>query len=151
MTNSAYCAETPVKVGLRRPNPSYGLVGELWRNDHTKMESRGRCLFRPRFRPDWIPPLYPAGIGFGGTRWGCNMYSICAGISCVDVRANRIRLDASLVSAAAVRNVIRLFAVALGGALLAACAQSSVVTQKSEFVAPSRQASLPHNRTASLV
>jgi rare lipoprotein A len=79
------------------------------------------------------------------------MYSICAGISCVDVRANRIRLDASLVSAAAVRNVIRLFAVALGGALLAACAQSSVVTQKSELVAPSRQASLPHNRAASLV
>ena len=79
------------------------------------------------------------------------MYSICAGISCVDVRANRIRLDASLVSATAVRSVIRPFAVALGGALLAACAQSSVVTQRSELVAPSRQASLPHNRTASSV
>jgi rare lipoprotein A len=79
------------------------------------------------------------------------MYSICAGISCVDVKANRIRIDASLVSAAAVRNVIRLFAVALAGALLAACAQSSVVTKNSELVAPSRQASVQHNRTASLV
>jgi rare lipoprotein A len=75
----------------------------------------------------------------------------CAGSSCVDVRANRIRLDASLVSAAAARNVIRLFAVALAGALLAACAQSSVVTKNSEFVAPSRQASVQHTRTTSLV
>jgi rare lipoprotein A len=79
------------------------------------------------------------------------MSSICAGISCVDVRANGIRIGASVVSAAAVRNVIRLFAVALGGALLAACAQSSVVTKNSEFVAPSREASLQHHRTASYV
>ena len=49
----------------------------------------------------------------------------CAGISYVDSKANRIRLDALLVSAAAVRNVIRLIVVALTGALLAACAQSS--------------------------
>jgi rare lipoprotein A len=79
------------------------------------------------------------------------MYSICAGISCVGVKANRVRIGASRVSAAPVRNVIRLFAVALAGALLAACAQSSVVTQHSELVAPSRQASLQPNRTASLV
>ena len=67
----------------------------------------------------------------------------CAGISCVQIKATRIHPDASLVSAAAVRNVIRLLAVALGGALLAACAQSSVVT--------SRQASLHHDRTTSFV
>jgi rare lipoprotein A len=79
------------------------------------------------------------------------MYSICAGISCVGVKANRVRIGASVVSAAPVRNVIRLSAVALAGALLAACAQSSVVTQHSELVAPSRQASLQHNRTASSV
>jgi rare lipoprotein A len=79
------------------------------------------------------------------------MSSICAGISYVDVKANRIRIGASMVSAVAVRNVIRLFAVALGGALLAACAQSSVVTKNSEFVAPSREASLQHHRTASYV
>jgi rare lipoprotein A len=56
-----------------------------------------------------------------------------------------------VVAGAAVRNVTRLFAVVLGGALLAACAQSSVVTRNSEFVPASRQASLPHNRTASLL
>jgi rare lipoprotein A len=75
----------------------------------------------------------------------------CAGTSCVGVKANRIRIDASQVSAARVRNVVRLFAVGLAGALLAACAQSSVVSKNSEFVAPSRQASLDRNRTASLV
>ena|SRR6202167_6204498 len=76
----------------------------------------------------------------------------CAEISCVISKANRIRLDALLVSAAAVRNVIRLFVVALAGVLLAACAQSSsVVTRNSEFVSSNRQASLEHNRTASIV
>jgi len=72
----------------------------------------------------------------------------CAGILCVDSKANRIRL----VSATVVRNVIRLFVVALAGTLLAACAQSSsVLTGNSEFVTPSRQASLQHNRTASFL
>jgi rare lipoprotein A len=75
----------------------------------------------------------------------------CAGTSCVDIKANRIGLAASLVSAAAVRNVVRLLAVALGGALLAACAQSSVVTQNSGFHGTSRQASLQHQRTTSIV
>ena len=52
----------------------------------------------------------------------------------------------------AVRNVIRLLVVALAGTLLAACAQSSsVITRNSEFVTPSRQASLQHNRTASFL
>src|SRR5258708_5953471 len=109
-------------------------------------------LIRPRFRPYWIPPLWPAGIGFGGTRWGCNMSSIdCAGTSRVGVKAKRIRIGASLVSIAAVRNDIRLFAVALAGSLLAACAQSSAVTKNSEFVAGSREASVQHHRTASSV
>jgi rare lipoprotein A len=75
----------------------------------------------------------------------------CAGTSCIGVKAKRIRIDASLVSAAAVRNVIRLFAVALAGALLAACAQSSAVTKNSEFVAASREASVQHHRMASLL
>ena len=67
----------------------------------------------------------------------------------VAIKANHIP-DASSVSAAHVRNVIHLFAVVLGAASLAACAQSSVV-RNSEFVSPSRQASLQHNRTASFV
>jgi rare lipoprotein A len=71
----------------------------------------------------------------------------CARILCVDIEANPPA--ASLVSTARVWNVIRLFAVALGGALLAACAQSSVVSKNSGFVAPSRHASLQHHRTAS--
>ena len=72
----------------------------------------------------------------------------CAGISRDDSNANRTRPDALL--AAAVRNPIRLLVVALAGALLAACAQSSSV-RNSELVSPSRQASLRHNRTASFL
>ena len=75
----------------------------------------------------------------------------CARTSYVDINANRIHPNAALVLAAGVRNVIQLFAVALGAASLAACAQSSVVTQKSELVAASRQASLEHNRKTSFV
>ena len=41
---------------------------------------------------------------------------------------------------------IRLFAVVLGAASLAACAQSSVVTRNSGFIGSSRQASLEHDR-----
>ena len=74
----------------------------------------------------------------------------CAKSSYVAIKANDIP-DAFSVSGARVRNVIQLFAVVLGAALLAACAQSSVVTRNSEFVGSSRQASLQHNRTASFV
>ena len=84
--------------------------------------------------------------------WGYNMSSI-SGVrtSYVDIRAKRIHLNAPLVSAAGVRNVIQWFAVALVAASLAACAQSSVVTKKSEFLPASRQASLEQNRTTSFV
>src|SRR5205814_10285669 len=71
----------------------------------------------------------------------------CARTSYVDTKANRIHLNALLVSAAGVRNVIQLFAITLGAASLAACAQSSVVTQKSELVGASRQASVEHSRS----
>jgi rare lipoprotein A len=69
----------------------------------------------------------------------------CSSNSYVDVRTGRIR---SLVSAARAGKVIRLLAVALGAASLAACAQSSVVTQKSELRA-SRQASVDYRTTTS--
>src|SRR6266403_1793741 len=75
----------------------------------------------------------------------------CARTSCIDLKANRIHLNAPSVSAAGVRSVIQLFAVALGAASLAACAQSSVVTEKSELLAARRQASPEHNRTTSFV
>jgi len=72
----------------------------------------------------------------------------CAKSSYVAIRANRIP-DAFSVCGARVQNVIQRLVVVLGAALLAACAQSSVVTRNSEFVGSSRQASLQHNRTAS--
>ena len=46
-------------------------------------------------------------------------------------------------------HVFRLLTIALAGALLTACAQSSVVTRNSGFVGGSRQASLQHDRTTS--
>ncbi len=73
----------------------------------------------------------------------------CAKSSYVAIKANHIPV-ASPVSAVRVRNVIQLFVVVLGAASLGACAQSSVI-RNSEFVNPSRQASLQHNRTASFV
>jgi rare lipoprotein A len=54
------------------------------------------------------------------------------------------------VSGVGACNVIRPFAVVLGAALLAGCAQSSVVSN-SEFASPNRQASLQRNQTASLL
>jgi rare lipoprotein A len=68
--------------------------------------------------------------------------------SYVAFKANRIP-DAFSISGARVRNVIQLFSVVVGAGLLAACAQSSVVTRNSEFVGRSQQASVQHNRTAS--
>jgi rare lipoprotein A len=62
----------------------------------------------------------------------------------------RTQLEAPLVRATRAGKVIRLFAVALGAASLAACAQSSVVSQKSELRA-TRQASLERDRTTSSV
>jgi rare lipoprotein A len=71
----------------------------------------------------------------------------CARTSYVDVKTNRIHCY--VPSAAVIRNVIQLFAVALGAASLAACAQSPVVTKKSELLAAHRQASPEHNRKTS--
>jgi rare lipoprotein A len=72
----------------------------------------------------------------------------CTSTSCVDVRPGRTRLEAPLIPAGRAGKFIRLLAVSLAAASLAACAQSSVVTQKSELRA-SRQASVDHDRTTS--
>jgi rare lipoprotein A len=61
--------------------------------------------------------------------------------------ANR-RHSAPLISAAAIRNGVQLVAITLGAGLLAACAQSSVVTQKPESVGASRQASVEQGQTS---
>jgi rare lipoprotein A len=65
-----------------------------------------------------------------------------------DIQANGTQLTGPSTSATGLRNVIQLFAIVLGAASLAACAQSSVVTKNSGFVAASRQAALEHNRNA---
>ena len=70
--------------------------------------------------------------------------------SYVDIRTGRTQLQAPSLPAARARKVIRLLVVALGAASLAACAQSSVVSQKSELRA-SRQASLQRDRSTSSV
>jgi rare lipoprotein A len=76
------------------------------------------------------------GLGWG-TSWGCNMLSIgCANTSKIDTRTGRM--------------IVRLFALALGAASLAACSQSSVVSQKSEL-RQIREASLERDRSRSSV
>jgi len=72
----------------------------------------------------------------------------CTSTSCVDVRAGLTQLEAPLIPAAHAGKFIRLLAATLAAASLAACAQSSVVSQKSELRA-SRVASLDQDRTAS--
>jgi rare lipoprotein A len=53
------------------------------------------------------------------------------------------------ISSARLRKAVQLFALALTSATLAACAQSSVVNNKSELLAATRQASLDENHKAS--
>jgi rare lipoprotein A len=73
----------------------------------------------------------------------------CTSTSCVDVRAGLTQLEAPLIPAARAGKFIRLLAVTLAAASLAACAQSSVVSQKSELRA-SRQASVSDRTTSSM-
>jgi rare lipoprotein A len=72
----------------------------------------------------------------------------CAVASRVDTKANRVR-DASSVSAARVRKLIKLVAVMAGAAVLAACSQTTDVARNSQTAAASRQASPGYERTAS--
>ena len=98
-----------------------------------------------------VPPLLGSALGARRilVSWGYNMPSISrARTSFVDAKANRIHRNGPLVSVVGVRNVIQLFAVVLGAASLAACAQSSVVSQKTEPRAANRQASLEYRKTS---
>jgi rare lipoprotein A len=71
-------------------------------------------------------------------------------ISGDSVGATRTRADAPNVSFADVCEAFQLFAIALTALTLAACAQSSVITDKSAL-APSRQASMEFHAKASFV
>jgi rare lipoprotein A len=68
--------------------------------------------------------------------------------SYVDI-GGRAHTEAHLVSSGPVWRATRLVAIVLGAASLAACAQSTVVSQRSEIGA-SRQASYVHTRTAAV-
>jgi rare lipoprotein A len=77
----------------------------------------------------------------------CRVLSMSrARIPWINVSPPRIDVGALLRSAAVLPAVIRLFVVASGAAWLAACAPSPVVTGKSEWFAPSRQAALERPR-----
>jgi len=58
--------------------------------------------------------------------------------------------ETSFVSAVRARNIGQSLAVVLSAVSLAACAESTAI-QNSNLISPSRQASLPHDRTASIV
>ena len=73
----------------------------------------------------------------------------CARNSGVDIEARRIFLSGPLVPPVGFRKTAQLFAVALTSISLAACAQPSVVTNKSGLLATSRQASLVGDNRAS--
>ena len=60
-----------------------------------------------------------------------------------------VSINVPLLSVACVRNVVQLLGVVLGAIWLGACAQSSVVTRKSELVGNTRQGSLEHDRRPS--
>jgi len=64
-------------------------------------------------------------------------------------KSSHAAIKAPSASASRVRNFVRLLVIVLGAALLAACAESTAI-RNSNVVSPSRQASLPHDRTASL-
>ncbi|MBR0935406.1 septal ring lytic transglycosylase RlpA family protein [Bradyrhizobium jicamae] len=71
------------------------------------------------------------------------------GIGLADVDAKHCALSAlSLAPSVRARRALRLFAIVIGGASLAACAQSTVVSQRSQALA-SRTASIVPTRTAS--
>ena len=71
--------------------------------------------------------------------------------SYIDIDAIRILVDAPLFTSFGFWNVVRLFAVSLTAAALAACAQSSVVTNKFELRVAGPQALPEHSRKASVI
>jgi len=76
-------------------------------------------------------------------------FSSCVRTSYVDIKASLICVVAFLGSASGVRSVVQRLAVILGAALLTACTQAHLATNKSEIVSPSRQASQEYNRAIS--
>lgn len=87
------------------------------------------------------------GLGLGGTSWGYNMSSIDRAANPCDVDGS-MQAETSSVLSGHAWCVIRLIGIVFGAATLAACAQTSLVSQKSTASA-SRHASLNHARAPS--
>jgi rare lipoprotein A len=84
----------------------------------------------------------------GGTDRRCNMSSVhCAGSWRIERQTKGV--DVSLLPAAAAGKVVRLSAIVLGGALLAACAQSSFTDRHYASHRSSQYASLQPDQTSS--
>src|SRR4051794_1852399 len=90
----------------------------------------------------------------GGTGWGRTM-SRCAETfyenTRANIRANRIDPGIAPVPAGIVRKIVRLSAIALAGAWLAGCMQTSQATRNAAAPAASRQASLARDRAPASV
>ncbi len=67
-----------------------------------------------------------------------------AGMLRFDFDACRVHMR--MGSVAGIRKLLRLSAVGLGGVWLAACAQSSVISNRSALIAPTRQVALGHHQ-----
>ncbi len=76
--------------------------------------------------------------------------SCCAGILGDDIRLNQFHRHTAPDPAGNIRKIVRLSAVALAGAWLAGCVQTSQVAHNVPAPTVSRQASLTHYRVASL-
>ena len=71
-----------------------------------------------------------------------------ASAPCAEIPARCARLHVCLASADRIRRAARVIAITAGAASLAACAQSSVVTSKSEFSSGPREAALERHHEA---
>jgi len=122
-------------------------LGALWPNHHTPNEIRtdeaGPGPIWPRCRPDWIPTL--------GACWFSTWAGARVGIAtCLPSIALVVHTSTSEQAVLDHGKSFGCWLVVLGAASLAACAQSSVVSQKSEHRA-SRQASPQRDRMTSSV
>ncbi len=75
--------------------------------------------------------------------------SCCDRLSCTGLGADRIRSRAPKVSSPDIKGTLRLFAVALAAAMLAACAQAPVAVERPSARAARRHAPPEPDRTAS--
>ncbi len=79
------------------------------------------------------------------------MSIVSARCECVESGVNRVGFSVPLRLAVEARKITRLSAAVLGAASLAACAQSSVISNRSASLAPGREPAREHHRIARTV